>query len=545
MARRSSAALFLLLAAGCSGENGGGRSPSDQTVAEDDWSLPAWAVAATNAGFFSEIGDAAQDVNVRVVDLSWRQLEPSPDVFDTAAALADVPPSYEGLDFSSLDEALAAPGDVWLRFWVSDVALSPDWLAAECPGLVPIDGTGYENDTHWPIWDSCFWSHALDAWREVLLTLDLRSDPRVRFAYAPGAFTYSELDFDLVDASGVPFATFDAWFGAMTADLVSVANGENGTTADDFAHKLVYTGEDYPFSSFGAADDFLAMDAVAAGMGIRTGITELFNFHLSHVPAYGTTIAADGHMVTNELAPAFAPGRVRATENECYQECGYSTDVPYYAVKMSNLKALQLRMNWMYVVPGPSLMDEYPALWEWTRLSLGKTPFDSPDAWVALRDAEDRYWLDDDSHDWDGKPFVKNYERWIVQVDVAPDGISQRGSQVMEDVVGADNGLAYEGRAGAPSLYFDVDERFLDASEPVDLKVTWLDEGSGDWSVEYATAGGTASTPAIPRTGDGTWKTTTLRVEDAAFDDSMAGGTDFRIGGSLETRFVRVVKVDP
>jgi molecular chaperone DnaK len=29
------------------------------------------------------------------------------------------------------------------------------------------------------------------------------------------------------------------------------------------------------------------------GMGIRTGITEEFNFHLNHVPAYGTTIAAD------------------------------------------------------------------------------------------------------------------------------------------------------------------------------------------------------------------------------------------------------------
>lgn len=553
------APLALLLLAGCTGNDGGGGRLRDQSALEDDWSLPAWAVVSSNSGFFSEIADASHDVGVRVVDLSWRQLEPAPGVYDTSAALSVVPGYYEDLDFSSLPDQLAAPGDVWLRFWVSDVELSPAWLSSECPGLLPIDGLGYENDEHWPIWDDCVWSHARDAWRHLLLTAGVRSDPRVRFVYAPGAFTYSEFDFDLVDASGVSFAVFDAWFGTMTSDLVAIANGENADPADDAAHKLVYTGEDYPFSSFDAADDLLARDAVAAGMGVRTGITELFNFHLSHVPAYGTTIDADGHMTTDESWDAFAPGRVRATENECYVDCGYTTDVPYYAVKMSDLKALQLRINWIYVVPqvdagaddSPSFLDSYPELWEWVRLSIGKTPFDSPDAWVALRDAEDRYWLEDDSLSWDGAPYVKNLERWLVQRDVAPDGVSRRGSTVMSDAVGdggGENGRAYEGRAGSPWLYFDADERFLSAAESVDLKVTWLDSGTGDWSVEYATAGGTAASAPVARTDSGEWRTTTIRLEDAVFDDSLAGATDFRIGSTsdgLEVRFVRLVKIDP
>ena len=551
------AALSLAVGvAACTSSKSTGDVPADESPSEDDWSLPAWAVASTNAGFFSEIASAQHDVNVHVVDLSWRQLEPAPGVFDTAAALAIVPPYYEDLGFASLADQLAEPGDYWLRFWISDVNLAPEWITTECAGLAPIDGTGYENDEHFPVWDACFWSHALDAYRHLLQTVALREDPRLRLAYVPGAFTYCEFDFDLVETSAVSFATFDAWFQQAMTDLAAIANGENADPADDFAVKLVYTGEDYPFSGFGAADDLLARDAVAAGLGIRTGITELFDFHLNHVPAYGTTIGADGHMVTDETWDAFEPGRVRATENECYDDCGYTTDVPYYAVKMSNLKALQLRMNWIYVVPEPSFMDDFPELWEWVRLSLGKTAADSPDAWVALREGEDLYWREDTSHTWDGMPFVKNWERWLVQRDVSPGGVSHRGTEVRRNVTGGDgadsSGTAYEGRrtniaGGDTFLAFDVDEAFLSgAAGSIAIKVTWLDDGA-TWSLEYATAAGAAAS-TVGGAGSGQWITSTITLEDAVFDDGLDGSMDFRLSAGetdLEVRFVRIVKLNP
>ena len=53
---------------------------------------------------------------------------------------------------------------------------------------------------------------------------------------------------------------------------------------------------------------------------------------------------------------------MRASENECYDDCGYSTDHFAYAVIMSNLKALQLQLNWLYVVPGPSGRKRYNVL---------------------------------------------------------------------------------------------------------------------------------------------------------------------------------------
>jgi hypothetical protein len=176
---------------------------------------------------------------------------------------------------------------------------------------------------------------------------------------------------------------------------------------------------------------------------------------------------------------------VIATENECYNDCGYSTSDPYYAVKMSNLKALQMRVNWLYVVPGPSYMASYPDLWEWVRLSLGKRPSTSPDAWVALRLAEDTYWVDDTSYDWSGRPWVRNLERFMVQRDVSPGGVSQPGSDAYSGVLAPENGTAYEGRrtdvsTGNDSLYLDVDDAFLHGTTvPVSLKVTFRDQGSG------------------------------------------------------------------
>ena len=40
-----------------------------------------------------------------------------------------------------------------------------------------------------------------------------------------------------VDNHGLMFATFDAWFNVMLADLVAIFNGENDDPSDDFAYK--------------------------------------------------------------------------------------------------------------------------------------------------------------------------------------------------------------------------------------------------------------------------------------------------------------------
>lgn len=550
--RLASAVALAGSALAAAGARGDGELIS--VVPGDDWSLPAWAAAAPDSGFFSEELDPAHHVNLRVVDLTWRQLKPTEGSFSSTGT-----DSVYGMPFASWNAQLAGTDAYWLRLWVSGTNWAPAWARNAC-GVSTV-GTGYENDPHLPIWNACLWEKARALFREVLIDRGLRADPRLRLAYVPGAFTWCEFDFDIPEQAAqngqLTFPQFDAWFHPAIQDLVAILDGENADPTDDCSWKLVYTGEDYPFSSWGAQDDLLARDAVAHGTGIRTGITEVFNFHLNHVPAYGSTIAADGHVVTDESWLAFRRGRVRASENECYDACGFTVPpaLRYYAIKMSNLKALQMRLNWLYVVPSDSHLDDHPSLWGWVRRSLGQTVYRAADAWAALRDAEDTYWIDDPTHSWTGKPYVKNLERWLVQRD-APGAVSRRGTEVYSNVLDPSNGTAYEGRrtqlaTGQGALELHVDDRFLPEGRayPVDLKLTFRDAGTGGFRVAYPTAGGVVLSDPVVHAGDGVWKTATFRLDAARWDGSLAHGADLRLVATgpadLELRFARLVKRQP
>jgi hypothetical protein len=519
----------------------------------DDWTRPDWVRPTTNSGFFSERVSAMHHVDTRVVDLTWRQLQPTRGTFSTTTA-----GRAQDMNLASYDTQLGRSEPFWMRLWASAVDWTPDWVVAEC-GLSPI-GTDYDGQQHLPIWNDCYWSRLVEVWREVFIRRGLRSDPRLRFVYVPGAFTWSEFDYSMINSAvrnhGLTYETFAAWYARMLRELVNVMNGENSDPSDDYAYKLVFTGEDYPYGPWGTRDDFFARDAVAAGMGIRTGITEVFNNHLSEVPAYGTTIADDGHMVTNDSWMLFDGRRIAATENECFNDCGFRTDDPYYAVTMANLKALQLRMNWIYVVPRPSYLAEYAEHWEWVRHELGKTASTAPDAWAMLREAEDRYWTGDRSRTWSTRPWVRNFERWLVQRDVAPDGLSRRGSEVRTGVLDPDNGTSYEGRItdharGSDYLYFDLDDRFVAAQNgDVLVKVTYRDRGGASWRLEYPRgSGAVGQSPPVRNGNTGSLRTATFRLEGVVFDNSLRGGSDFRLynggGEDLEVRFVRVVRVLP
>src|SRR3954447_10783147 len=220
---------------------------------------------------------------------------------------------------------------------------------------------------------------------------------------------------------------------------------------------------------------------------------------------------------------------------------------------MSNLKALQMRANWIYLVPRDSRLRQLAAHWAWVRRELGRRPETAPDAWVALRDAEDVYWRDKGGKRWKGFPYVRNLERWVVQRDVAPNGIARRGTLKHNGDPTADNGTAFESlRTNVArkrrDLFFDVDPRFVSAG-PIELKVTYRDFRGRAWRVGYrATGGVTKATPVVrgSRRGRGGLRTVTFLIDDAAFDSGLAGATDFAlhaVKGDVEASFVRVVKL--
>jgi hypothetical protein len=471
------------------------------------------------------------------VDVSWRQIQPEkggPIDRDSAG-------SAQGMSFDALDEQLGEDGDFWMRIFASGKDWAPAWVAADCG--VTAYGPDYDGQPHLPIWDECVWGHLMDTYEALFADLGLAENPRLRMVYVPGAFTWGEYDYEMitaaVDAGDLDQETYLSWYDHAWTDLVALF-GQN-------ANKLVFTGEDYPWGPFGEADDLLAKDAVDAGMGIRNGITEPSNFHLSEAPAYGVQVQPDGHMVVDESLPLHSGDFIVATENECFDACGSAVDDPYYAVRQANLKALQLRMNWLYVVPTDSFMREYPEHWDWVRLELGQTPDVAPDAWAALRDAEDTYWTDEEfPRQWDSQPWVRNLERWLVQVDEP--GSVAHGTEVDTHTGEVDdaNGTAHEGLStdvagGDTGFIFDVDQRFAASTTgPVVLKVTFLDQGFGSFTVQ-TDAGDSV---AVERSGSGEWRTATIALPHGAVDE---GGTRLRVAldegaDDIVVRFVRLVR---
>ncbi|MBO2458426.1 hypothetical protein [Actinomadura violacea] len=537
-------AVLLVLFALAGAVSAGAVTGSVRIRPGDDWTLPGWVRPSSNSGFFSEQSSPDDHVDLRGLDLTWRQLQP-----DGPGGLRDdTTGTAEDMAFRPLREQLAQKRPFWMRVFGSGTSWAPKWVAEEC-GVKPI-GPDYEGQSHLPIWNGCVWGRLLGLYKKLFVDSGLRADPRLRFVYVPGAFTWAEYDYDIISAAAKEGLTFDeyrSWYSHAWRDLAALFG--------PYRTKLVFTGEDYPWGPWGSRTDLFAKQAVDAGLSIRTGITEEFNYHLGEAPSYGSRIEPDGHMTVNERLPVHDGRHVVATENECFNDCGYTTGDPYYAVRQANLKALQLRMNWMYVVPGPSYMKQYPAQWRWVRLSLGKTASDSPDAWAALRDAEDTYWKDETgpftgNRAWRTRPWVRNLERWLVQRDVRPDGTPRRSTaDVHRNVFSKENGTAYEGlrtdRAhGQTSMYFDVDERFRSRGDrrPLEVKVTYRDAGRGSWWIEYE--GGRS--PRVRRSGDGAWKTATVRLRRPVFAGRLRGGTDFRLatgaGDDLDVRFVRVVR---
>ncbi|PIE91399.1 MAG: hypothetical protein CR997_01015 [Acidobacteria bacterium] len=525
------------------------RSIATLTITEgDDWSLPSGVTPKEGTGFFSEERSLPHQVSIRSVDVSWRQINPSQGVYNTSLA-----GSAQGMNFPSLDAQLADPSPFWMRIWASGLDWAPEWVVTDCG--VTETWQDYDGQYHIPIWDPCVWNHLMTCYREFFINRNLRSDDRLVMLYVPGAFTWCEFDFEIIEqaaSSGLTFTEFNAWFQAAMAEMVAIFNGENATASDDFSYKLVYTGEDYPWGPWNGQADFLARDAVLAGCGIRTGITEVFNFHLNHTPAYGASIAPDGHIVVDENWPLLNDGRVIAAENECFTACGYAVSDVSYAVKMANLKALQLRVNYLYVVPEDSYLDTYAEHWEWVRLSLGRRAEDSPDAWVALREFQDKYWEYDDSHQWQDKPWIHNFERWLVQKDIGTNGQTRRGTDMRVGEVDPDNGTSYEGRRthhanGQDYIYFYVDDLFLNGFCPsIQLKVTYPDTGHAQWTVEYFNGSGMVQTPVVVNQDTGEVKTASFGIQGIDLNGSLPNQADFRIynGGAedLEVRFVRMIK---
>ncbi len=524
----------------------------------DDWSLPTWVTPTSDYVFFNENNAPAFNINNHVIDLTWKQINPAQGVYSqtNTASWTEVVAGGSTFDFDSYNTQIALPGHYWLRIWLSGEQWVPDWVLTDCS--IPTTQRWLDHsqqDRHIPLWNTCVWNHAKTMYTEVLQNWGVKDDANLEFVYLPGGFFYGEFDFDVMWAAfqdgSVTTTQLLTWLADIRSSLTAIMGNQS--------RKLMYTGQDYPFdfqNEAGGAFELHAKQAVDAGMGIRNGISELFNFHLNETPAYGSHIQTDGHVTIDENYIVHTQNHVIGNENECFNACGFSTADPYYAVVMSNLKALQLRSTHLLVETVDSYMAQYATHWNWVRHELGKKVNNAPDAWVSLREYEDRFFVNNsptNDINWTDKPWLHNFERWLVQKDIAPNGMSKRGSDVRVNVLDADNGTSYEGRitdraTNQDYLYFFVQDNFSSGDTPnMQIKVTYIDMGTSSWQLQYRNTLGQTVVDSVTNTNSNNTKTATFNLINASFDNSMTGNADFRIynGGAnnIEVNFVRLIRM--
>ncbi len=409
--------------------------------------------------------------------------------------------------------------------------------------------------TYYPLWHPGFTA----AFRALLISLKdsgLTQHENFRFWYIPGAWAWGEFGVDFVDemkASGMKPHDFMVWWRTtLDAYVDTVGSSHSG--------KLMFTGQDNLPLCDGDLEWRRALgrevqrEAVQRGCGTRYGLLEKFDFLVGDMPHYGlpAVLVGDVHyQIADEDAPMIADAsRWIGSENE---ELGNS-NIPwknYYQLKMTALRTLQLRVDTVFMAA--KVWSAAPEMHHYMMKTLSRTPQDSPDAWCALREWQDVYqrWS---GNDVKGDFTVHNLERWLWQRDVHPDGQSRAVESVKLPI--KFNEQKSEARRtrhadGSDYLCFGVEDRFIrGGSQRMQVKVTYLDDFTGEWWLEYDSANGSAHQRSTPHTNqnDQRWKTITFTLDDAHFANRQKDGLDFRLynGGDhdLTVRFVRVIKME-
>ncbi|MEX0324311.1 MAG: hypothetical protein AB3N63_19290 [Puniceicoccaceae bacterium] len=278
------------------------------------------------------------------------------------------------------------------------------------------------------------------------------------------------------------------------------------------------------------------------GFGIRRGFVEMFLYHIpdEHI---GQGLDEDGYLIVDETNPVVAKNLFHGEENEEYEEkwataerdfrFGKNTVSYPYRYFTANLRLLQMRVNYL-------LNNEFallPEMLAWVSQGLGRTREDSPDAWCFLRESYIK--------PGGGRP-VKNFERWIHQRDIP--GYETEPCVPIEHpiqmwMVQKDKYFDYVARKGS-RIGFRVDDKFVGNHKNFAVKITYLDSGTGTWSLAFMENDGIEKRSIM--CGDsGVIKTATFFINSSfpdcspSFDLEILGEDGFQPTVS----FIRIIKV--
>lgn len=328
-----------------------------------------------------------------------------------------------------------------------------------------------------------------------------------------------------------------------------------------YKYKLMWVGGAGIFSKYGSRPclpwhptliaaictigDRIADHARQTGIGIRGGFLENHFYHIE--PMYATYLDEKNYLGLDENFGWF-DNRMLGDEVEEYARDGYTGDARAYMLRVAYLRALQMRVNflWMDSSDGAAA----PAEAKYYNRVAGRTIENTPDAFSLLQEGG----LKTRNNCY----IVKNFERWLFQRDAPGFETSRtRFYQRQESSADCDSGDSaisgfpsnhgsFTSRKTSTKMGFFVDPRFV--TQPnVEIKITHFQAASpARWRIDYCTpSGAVASTPSVTEVTNGGLKTTTFSLPDFASKKCLGNQFDFAVvaeNGEVIVEMARIVK---
>jgi hypothetical protein len=509
----------------------------------EDYTLPEWVTVSPYSGYGGSNPDGVI-ITQKNWHVSWAQLEPERGQYNWELVESEMTKAREGGYSISMHITSIVVGGV-------DPNNNNKALRNDVPNWVFTELNAPTDTLSWT-----FNLEVIPGWREDIrdafntLIREFGKQgypqrPELGSAYIHGIslsrgeefFMQKEMADRIRQTLGFTREAVDAWIRTRI-DAYAEAFG-------DVAYKLAWVGnmKSFNFDPYKGMSEDLMNYAWEKGAGNRGGGVEWYNGRLND-GAFGQWVTEDGYLTTDETIPPIATVRYFGEENEEYGpywpwRWGPEEEHPYRC-RMATFRGLQIMFRWMWI--SEHTQAQNPPLFEYNRMSMGKSVETTPDAWAYLREAKV----------YPNPGVLKNFERWLYQRDVDSAGMTTNDRKLTYSYdPGGTTNYDYTARrtavySGQRYIYFDLDDRFK-IDGPIDIKVEIYDNSTAGMRIEYNTEQA-ADTPTEWVVGqqDLAIRTVTFTIPGAKFSNALPGGMDFRIAsnlrGDVTVRWVRVVR---
>ena len=126
---------------------------------------------------------------------------------------------------------------------------------------------------------------------------------------------------------------------------------------------------------------------------------------------------------------------------------------------------------------------------------------------------------------------ARNYSRFITQIDANETSLGLWRVGPKDQPYGR-YARGFENSTGRNRMYFDLDDNFLSlkAKESINLKIIYLDKGTGKFSVRYdSLIDHDRIAATISKTNSGRWVSKSITITDGVFDNKGPRNSDFSL----------------